>query len=75
MDRYNYVIEVNFVDRCLMNELDWEVVVNRIGCNDIWGYYCVLDKFYELLIEFCYIKLCIFVVNGKYKNIKMVYIG
>lgn len=68
MDSYNYAIEVNPVDRCPMNESDWEAAANRTGCNDTRGYHCVPDKFHESLIEFCYIKPRILVANGKYKN-------
>lgn len=49
----------------LKNELEWYVVVVRVGCNDIWRYYFVLDKFYLLIIKFCYNKMCFFIDKNK----------
>lgn len=61
---YNYIFFVWVVVNCLMNMLDWQVVVERIGCNDINVYYCVLDRFYFKFVEFCCYKILNFVSEG-----------
>lgn len=53
---YNYTFKVLPVDRCPMNESDWQAAAEIFGCNDTHVYHCVPDKFHSSLIEFCYYK-------------------
>lgn len=62
--RYNYDFEVQPVNRCPMNESDWETAAIRVGCNATHGYHCVPDRFHSTLIEFCYTSPRIMIAKG-----------
>ena len=65
----DYDFDVISVGKCPMSKEEWEISSARLNCNDMSEYHCVPNKHLNSLIEFCYPRKGILVLDGIYTRL------